>query len=237
MYRLSGVTKRYRRGRESVDALRGVDLTIEDGDRLVVQGPTGGGKSTLLQMLGGLDRPTEGVVEFDGTDLARLSEARLTKVRARDIGFVFQGFNLIPTLNAQENVETALVPLGVRTAERRRRAAEALESVGLAERRHHLPGELSGGQQQRVAIARAIVKEPRVLLADEPTGNLDEDMRDEIVKLLEGLWSDRGLTYVLVTHDSAIARRARRVATIRKGQVTLEDQGPLAVVDRQLTTG
>jgi putative ABC transport system ATP-binding protein len=235
MYRLSGVTKRYRRGRESVDALRGVDLTIEDGDRLVVQGPTGGGKSTLLQMLGGLDRPTEGVVELDGTDLARLSEAKLTKVRARDIGFVFQSFNLIPTLNAQENVETALVPLGVKPAERRRRAAEALSSVGLAERLHHLPGELSGGQQQRVAIARAIVKEPQVLLADEPTGNLDEGMRDEIVKLLEGLWSERGLTYVLVTHDSTVARRADRVATIRDGEVTLEGRTPAPVINRQLT--
>ncbi|KRV46960.1 peptide ABC transporter ATP-binding protein [Wenjunlia vitaminophila] len=223
MYRLSGVVKRYRRGRATIDALAGVDLTIEDGDQLVIKGPTGGGKSTLLQMLGGLDRPTSGTVELDGTDLARLSEAKLTRVRAATVGFVFQNFNLIPTLNAQENVEAALVPLGTRAAERRRRAAEALESVGLAERRAHLPSELSGGQQQRVAIARALVKQPKVLLADEPTGNLDENMRDEIVGLLEKMWREHGLTYVVVTHDTAIARRASRVATIRKGHVKVAE--------------
>ncbi|MEV6654225.1 ABC transporter ATP-binding protein [Streptomyces sp. NPDC051219] len=223
MYQLSGVTKRYRRGKATVDALAGVDLIIEDGGRLVIQGPTGGGKSTLLQMLGGLDRPTAGTVELDGVDLARLSEARLTKVRAQNIGFVFQSFNLIPTLTAQENVETALVPLGVKAAARRERAAEVLASVGLGERLSHLPGEMSGGQQQRVAIARALVKRPKVLLADEPTGNLDESMRDEIVELLEGLWKEYGLTFVMVTHDSAIARRAPRLATIRKGKVAIAD--------------
>jgi putative ABC transport system ATP-binding protein len=221
MYRLSGVTKRYTRGRDTIEALRSVDLVIEDGDQLVIQGPTGGGKSTLLQMLGGLDRPTEGSVELDGTDLAKLREGRLTKVRSENIGFVFQSFNLIPTLTAQENVETALVPLGVRASERRQRAAEALESVGLGERRGHLPGELSGGQQQRVAIARALVKKPKVLLADEPTGNLDEDTRDEIMGLLEGLWKEHGLTFIMVTHDSAIARRAPRLAVIKKGRVTV----------------
>ncbi|MGA5423925.1 ABC transporter ATP-binding protein [Streptomyces lavendulocolor] len=224
MYQLSGVTKRYRRGKETVRALDGVDLIIEDGGRLVIQGPTGGGKSTLLQMLGGLDRPTEGRVLLDGTDLATLPEARLTRVRAEKIGFVFQGFNLVPTLTAQENVETALVPLGLKTSERRERAAEALVSVNLGERRGHLPGELSGGQQQRVAIARALVKRPAVLLADEPTGNLDESMRDEIMDLLEGLWEENGLTFVMVTHDTALARRAPRLATIRKGQVTIKEQ-------------
>ncbi|OKJ99475.1 peptide ABC transporter ATP-binding protein [Streptomyces sp. CB03234] len=224
MYELSGVTKRYRRGKDTVQALDGVDLIIEDGGRLVIQGPTGGGKSTLLQMLGGLDRPTEGSVVLDGTDLATLPEARLTRVRAEKIGFVFQGFNLVPTLTAQENVETALVPLGLKAAERRERAAEALVSVGLGERRGHLPGELSGGQQQRVAIARALVKRPAVLLADEPTGNLDESMRDEIMELLEGLWEENGLTFVMVTHDTALARRAPRLATIRKGRVTIKEQ-------------
>ncbi|MEV4976913.1 ABC transporter ATP-binding protein [Streptomyces scopuliridis] len=223
MYQLRGVTKRYSRGKKTVDALAGVDLTIEDGGRLVIQGPTGGGKSTLLQMLGGLDRPTRGSVEFDGVDLAQLPESRLTKVRAESIGFVFQSFNLIPTLTAQENVETALVPLGLKGAARRERAAEALDSVGLGERLGHVPGELSGGQQQRVAIARALVKRPKVLLADEPTGNLDESMRDEIMELLEGLWKEHGLTFIMVTHDSSIARRAPRLATIRKGRVTITE--------------
>ncbi|MEW1888780.1 MULTISPECIES: ABC transporter ATP-binding protein [unclassified Streptomyces] len=226
MYTLQGVTKQYQRGKSTVHALAGVDLTIEDGGRLVIQGPTGGGKSTLLQMLGGLDRPTAGSIELDGMDLAKLSEAKLTKVRAENIGFVFQSFNLIPTLTAQENVETALVPLGVKASERRRRAAEALESVGLGERLSHVPGEMSGGQQQRVAIARALVKRPKVLLADEPTGNLDESMRDEIMEVLETLWKEHGLTFVMVTHDSAIARRAPRLATIRKGKVTITENAP-----------
>ncbi|MFF5564354.1 ABC transporter ATP-binding protein [Streptomyces sp. NPDC012623] len=223
MYQLRGVTKRYTRGKKTVDALAGVDLTIEDGGRLVIQGPTGGGKSTLLQMLGGLDRPTGGTIEFDGVSLADLSEAKLTKVRAESIGFVFQSFNLIPTLTAQENVETALVPLGLKGAARREQAARALESVGLGERAGHLPSELSGGQQQRVAIARALVKQPKVLLADEPTGNLDESTRDDIMELLEGLWKEHGLTFIMVTHDSSIARRAPRLATIRKGRVTITE--------------
>ncbi|NEC67405.1 ABC transporter ATP-binding protein [Streptomyces sp. SID9727] len=223
MYTLHGVTKQYQRGKSTVHALAGVDLTIEDGGRLVIQGPTGGGKSTLLQMLGGLDRPSAGSIELDGTDLAKLSEAKLTQVRAENIGFVFQSFNLIPTLTAQENVETALVPLGVKASERRARAAEALDSVGLGERLGHVPGEMSGGQQQRVAIARALVKRPKVLLADEPTGNLDESMRDEIMEVLETLWKEHGLTFVMVTHDSALARRAPRLATIRKGKVTITE--------------
>ncbi|MFD8570763.1 ABC transporter ATP-binding protein [Streptomyces sp. NPDC057694] len=223
MYQLRGVTKQYQRGKERIDALAGVDLTIGDGDRLVIQGPTGGGKSTLLQMLGGLDRPTAGSVELDGTDLAKLPEARLTKVRAESIGFVFQSFNLIPTLTAQENVETALVPLGLKVAERRERAAEALKSVGLGERLTHLPSEMSGGQQQRVAIARALVKNPKVLLADEPTGNLDESMRDEIMDVLETQWKEHGLTFIMVTHDSAIARKAPRLATIRKGRIKVTE--------------
>ncbi|MGW2030377.1 ABC transporter ATP-binding protein [Streptomyces sp. NPDC001811] len=223
MYELSNVTKRYTRGKDTVHALDGIDLTIPDGDRLVIQGPTGGGKSTLLQMLGGLDRPTSGEVVLDGTDLARLSEARLTRVRSESIGFVFQSFNLIPTLTAQENVETALVPLGIKVKERRELAAEALESVGLGERLGHLPGEMSGGQQQRVAIARAVVKKPKVLLADEPTGNLDEGTRDEIMDVLERLWKEHGLTFVMVTHDSTLAKKAPRLATLRQGRITVKE--------------
>ncbi|MGW6733253.1 ABC transporter ATP-binding protein [Streptomyces sp. NPDC055013] len=223
MYELRNVTKRYTRGKDTVHALDGVDLTIADGDRLVIQGPTGGGKSTLLQMIGALDRPTSGEVVLDGTDLAKLSETRLTRVRSENIGFVFQSFNLIPTLTAQENVETALVPLGVKTKARRERAAEALNSVGLGERLGHLPSEMSGGQQQRVAIARALVKQPKVLLADEPTGNLDESMRDEIMDVLERMWKELGLTFIMVTHDSAIAKKAPRLATIRKGRITVKE--------------
>ncbi len=222
MYKLMGVTKDYPKGRQVVHALRGVDLEIADGEWLAIQGPTGHGKSTLLQILGGLDRPTTGSVDFDGRDLARLRETEMTKVRATSVGFIFQTFNLIPTLSAQENVETALVPLGVSGASRRARAAEALNSVGLGDRLRHLPTELSGGQQQRVAIARALVKEPKVLLADEPTGNLDEDTRDEIIGLLEKLWQDNGLTMVIVTHDSSIARRAQRLGTMRNGKLTVK---------------
>jgi putative ABC transport system ATP-binding protein len=223
MYQLSDVTKKYpARGREVV-ALQDVDLLIPTGEMIAIQGPTGGGKSTLLQMLGALDRPTSGTITLDDRSLGKLGDRRLARVRAKEIGFVFQGFNLIPTLTAQENVETALAPLGLKGAERRRRAVAALESVALGDRLRHLPMELSGGQQQRVAIARALVKEPRVLLADEPTGNLDEDTRDEIMDLLEGLWRDRGLTLIIVTHDSAIARRAQRRLRIKQGKVTEAD--------------
>jgi putative ABC transport system ATP-binding protein len=226
MYKLSGVTKNYQKGRSTVAALRGVDLVIEDGEWLAVQGPTGHGKSTLLQILGGLDRPSSGIVEFDGRDLAQLRETEVTNVRAQSIGFVFQTFNLIPTLSALENVEAALVPLRVGSAARRQRATMALEVVGLGDRLRHVPGELSGGQQQRVAIARALVKEPKVLLADEPTGNLDEDTRDDIIGLLETMWRERGLTMVLVTHDSSIARRAQRIGVMKNGRLGFKKSRP-----------
>jgi putative ABC transport system ATP-binding protein len=225
MYKLTGVTKDYQKGRQVVHALQGVDLAIADGEWIAIQGPTGHGKSTLLQMLGGLDRPTRGQVEFgNGTlvDLAQLREAQVTKIRADQIGFIFQTFNLVPTLSAQENVETALVPLRVHAATRRARAAQALADVGLADRASHLPSELSGGQQQRVAIARALVKEPSVLLADEPTGNLDEGTRDEIIGVLEKLWQNLGLTLVLVTHDSQIARRAQRIGLMKNGKISIK---------------
>jgi putative ABC transport system ATP-binding protein len=221
MYKLTGVTRDYQKGRSTVRALQGVDLVIEDGDWLAIQGPTGHGKSTLLQILGGLDRPTKGSIELDGRNLAVLRESQLTKVRATSIGFIFQTFNLIPTLSAQENVETALVPLGVDRAERRERASGALADVGLGDRARHLPSELSGGQQQRVAVARALVKRPGVLLADEPTGNLDEGTRDEIMALLEELWRERGLTMVIVTHDSSVARLAQQIGQMRDGKLTV----------------
>ncbi|GAB3609810.1 MULTISPECIES: ABC transporter ATP-binding protein [Humibacter] len=219
MYTLKNVTKEYPGKGRKVTALNDVTLDIPDGQLVAIQGPTGGGKSTLLQMLGALDRPTSGTVELEQSSLGKLGDGKLTGIRGKEIGFVFQGFNLIPTLTALENVETALVPLGVPAAERRDRATKALESVGLGDRGDHRPAELSGGQQQRVAIARALVKEPEVLLADEPTGNLDEETRDEIMDLLEGLWRDRGLTLVIVTHDSAVARRAQRRLHIKQGKV------------------
>jgi putative ABC transport system ATP-binding protein len=220
MYTLENVTKTYRQKEREITALKDVSLTIPTGQLVAIQGPTGGGKSTLLQLLGALDRPTSGRVSLGDADLSGMPDTKLGGIRAREIGFVFQGFNLIPTLTAQENVETALEPLDVPAEERRRRSTAALESVGLGDRAHHVPGELSGGQQQRVAIARALVKEPEVLLADEPTGNLDEQTRDEIMDLLEGLWRDRGLTLVIVTHDSAVARRAERRLHLKHGAVT-----------------
>jgi putative ABC transport system ATP-binding protein len=229
MYQLTDVRKDYQKGRGTVHALAGVDLVIEDGEWLAIQGPTGHGKTTLLQMLGGLDRPTSGIVDFDGQDLAAMRESEVTKVRGASIGFIFQTFNLIPTLSAQENVEVALVPLGIKAADRRARAAVALQSVGLEERAGHLPSELSGGQQQRVAIARALVKEPKVLLADEPTGNLDEGTRDDLLALLEGLWRDLELTLVMVTHDSAVARRAQRVGVMKKGRLSIRQDTRPAV--------
>ena len=218
MYILKGVTRTHRKG---PTALRDVDLDIAGGEWLVVRGHTGGGKTTLLNILGGLDRPTAGTVTLDGADLTTMPEDALTRVRAKTVGFVFQTFNLIPTLTAAENVEAGLVPLGLATVERRRRTAEALADVGLTERSGHLPTELSGGQQQRVGIARALAKRPKVLLADEPTGNLDEDTRDEIIGLLESLWRVYDLTLVLVTHDPAVADRAPRVADMTRGQLTI----------------
>lgn len=218
MYKLNDVVKKYRKGAVVVSALQGVDLEISDGEWLAIQGQTGSGKSTLLQLLGGLDRPTSGTVGLDGTDLNSISENALTRLRAGSIGFVFQTFNLVPTLSAAENVEAALVPLRTRAASRKESAQLVLESVGLGDRLHHLPSELSGGQQQRVAIARALVKEPCVLLADEPTGNLDEQTRDEIVSLLEKVWHEHRMTMVVVTHDSAVAARAPRSGQMTDGR-------------------
>ncbi|MFF2274338.1 ABC transporter ATP-binding protein [Agromyces sp. NPDC058126] len=220
MYTLTKLTKTYRQGNRTVHALKNVDLTIGTGEHVAIQGPTGGGKSTLLQMLGGLDRPTSGTISIGDDEISKMPDAKLAKIRAKEIGFVFQNFNLIPTLTAQENVETALEPLAVGGARRAERAAAALAAVGLADRAGHLPSELSGGQQQRVAIARALVKEPDVLLADEPTGALDEETRDEILEILEGIRRDRGLTLIVVTHDSAVARRAERRLHIKAGTVT-----------------
>ncbi len=226
LYSLKNVHKTFRRGDTSrVSALDGVDLKIDQGEFVAIQGPTGQGKTTLLTLLGGLDRPTSGNVFFEGRDLGTLDDTHLAQLRAGAFGFVFQSFNLIPTLNALENVETALVPLHWDPSDRRARAQETLERLGLGDRLTHLPAELSGGQQQRVALARALVKEPTVLLADEPTGNLDETTRDEIVGLMRQLWHDLGLTLVVVTHDSTVARGADRVLVIKRGRVAKRSDG------------
>ncbi|PZF58886.1 ABC transporter ATP-binding protein [Curtobacterium sp. MCSS17_008] len=221
VYRLQGVRKTYTQKNRTVTALTDVDLTIPQGQLVAIQGPTGGGKSTLLQMLGALDRPTSGKVLLGEHDVTELGDRALTDLRATEIGFVFQGFNLIPTLSALENVETAFAgSLANRSkAEVRSRATAALQEVGLGERLDHLPAELSGGQQQRVAIARALVKDPSVLLADEPTGALDESTRDEITAIIEKQWRERGLTVVIVTHDSWVAKRAERRLRIEQGRV------------------
>ncbi len=232
MYKLTGVTRTYRKGGKTVDALAGVDVVIGDREWLAIQGPTGHGKTTLLQLLGGLDRPTSGTILFDGKNLGEMTEAEITRVRATSIGFIFQTFNLIPTLPAAVNVELALAPLRLDAAERRAQVARALDAVGLTDRAGHLPAELSGGQQQRVGIARALVKDPAVLLADEPTGNLDETTRDEIIDLLAQLVRDRGLTLVMVTHDSTVAARAERIGQMRDGRL-LFDGAPVAGGDRQ----
>jgi putative ABC transport system ATP-binding protein len=220
MYELQNVTKSYLGKRGKVVAVDKVNLKIESGQMIAIQGPTGGGKSTLLQLLGALDKPSDGNVLVMGESLKTMSDSQLSDLRADKIGFVFQFFNLIPTLTALENVEMALVPSGISAKERSERAAAALAAVGLADRSSHLPSELSGGQQQRVAIARALVKNPAVLLADEPTGNLDEETRDDIIDLLESLWKDKGLTLVIVTHDSQVAKRAQRILTIKAGKVS-----------------
>ncbi|MFJ2553260.1 ABC transporter ATP-binding protein [Microbacterium sp. NPDC087591] len=218
LYRATGVTRTYAQKGRTVKALTGVDLEIMPGEFVTIQGPTGGGKSTLLQLLGALDSPSTGSLLLNGRELATASAKELGRIRAEEIGFVFQGFNLIPTLTAAENVNMALEPMRLDRAERLRRVTEALAHVGLEDRGDHLPTELSGGQQQRVAIARAIVKRPRVLLADEPTGNLDESMRDEILALLQSLCAE-GITMIVVTHDSAVARRATRRLRLSKGTV------------------
>jgi len=218
----SGVTKTYRTDIEEVVALRDVDLRVRAGEFLAVMGPSGSGKTTLLNCLSGLDDIDRGTILVGGRDIAAMSDADRTRHRASSMGFIFQAFNLIPTLTAQENVETALVPWHVGGDERRRRAREALDGVGLGERARHIPSEMSGGEQQRVAIARALVREPRVILADEPTGNLDERTRDDIIGLLEELWRERGQTLIVVTHDTWVASRASRRIWLDAGKLAPE---------------
>ena len=217
-YRLTGVTKTYQQKGRTVQALKGVDVEIAAGDFVTIQGPTGGGKSTLLQLLGALDVPTSGHVLIGDTDLAKASSKDLEHIRAKEVGFVFQAFNLIPTLTAAENVAVALEPLGLDRAERDRRVADALARVDLSERADHRPGELSGGPPPRGALARAVATAPRGRRGGEATGHHAEHMRDEILSVLEALNAE-GLTLVVVTHDSAVAKRARRRLRLEKGAV------------------
>ena len=220
---LERVTKVYRTGSISVAALRGVNLTIDEGEYVAVIGPSGSGKSTLMHILGCLDIPTSGEYHLAGEDVSHMSEAALAEVRNRRIGFVFQQFNLLASMTAWQNVELPLVYAGVTKAERKERALEALARVGLAGRVHHRPGELSGGQQQRVAVARALVTEPDLILADEPTGNLDSVSAADVLRLI-GELHESGSTLILITHDAEVASAANRVVGIRDGLLTENDR-------------
>jgi putative ABC transport system ATP-binding protein len=223
---LRNVAKRYQLGEVAVDALRDVTLTIARGEFVAIMGASGSGKSTLMNIVGCLDRPTTGSYRLDGVEMARESREALANLRNRTLGFVFQSFNLLPRTTALENVELPLIYGGVRARERRRRARQALERVGLGDRVHHHPNQLSGGQQQRVAIARALVGSPKLVLADEPTGNLDSAASTEMMALLRGLRED-GITLVLVTHEPDIAAYAERVVVFKDGMVCSDSAGPV----------
>jgi putative ABC transport system ATP-binding protein len=215
----NGVSKQYRMGEVTVDALAGVDFSVEEGEFVAVMGSSGSGKSTLLHLLGGLDQPTDGEVALDGRALSALSDRQITITRRRKVGFIFQFFNLIPTLTAEENVALPLLIDGRRLKDYRERIDRLLGLVGLIERRRHKPDQLSGGEQQRVAIARALITEPAIVLADEPTGNLDSRSGDGILKLLRQLCDDMGQTIVMVTHDPRAASYADRIVFLKDGQV------------------
>jgi putative ABC transport system ATP-binding protein len=221
---IENVTKLYQMGEETIHALRGVSLSIHRNEYLAIMGPSGSGKSTLMNMLGCLDTPTSGRYEFNGQNVATMVDDELAEIRNREIGFVFQTFNLLARSDALKNVELPLIYAGVPPNERHRRARETLESVGLGERIHHKPNELSGGQRQRVAIARALVNRPSIILADEPTGNLDSKTGVEIMGLFEDLY-ERGNTLIVVTHEESIARHARRIIRLHDGLI--ESDGPV----------
>lgn len=220
---IEGVTKLYRMGTEIVHALRGVEMQIHRGEYLAVMGPSGSGKSTLMNMLGCLDTPTAGRYEFAGEDVADMTDDELADIRNREIGFVFQSFNLLPRSDALHNVELPLIYAGLSKSQRLERAEEALENVGLGDRMHHQPNELSGGQRQRVAIARALVNRPSIILADEPTGALDTKTGVEIMQLFEDLY-DCGNTIIMVTHEEDVAQHARRIVRLRDGWIESDEQ-------------
>jgi len=213
------VTRSYSFGDTTVDALRGVSFTVEEGEYAAIVGPSGSGKSTLMHLLGCLDRPTSGVLRVGGRNIADLGDADLAQLRNREIGFVFQAFQLLPRSSALDNVALPLLYRGVKASERRELAADSLRAVNLGHRLTHRPTQMSGGEQQRVAIARALVGQPRILLADEPTGNLDSRNGAEVMRILEELNTERGVAVVLVTHDDEVAGRARRQVRVRDGLV------------------
>jgi putative ABC transport system ATP-binding protein len=223
MIEIEDVTKVYQMGEIEVRALRGVSLRIEEGEFVTIMGPSGSGKSTLMNLLGCLDVPTAGNYYLHGQDVSRLSDSQLAHTRNREIGFVFQQFNLLPRTSAQRQVELPLMYAGISPSERRRRARAALDAVGLGDRTHHRPDELSGGQQQRVAIARALVTQPSIIMADEPTGNLDTKSGNEVLCLFQQL-NEQGITVIFVTHDPEIAEYSKRVIQIRDGLIE-KDEG------------
>jgi putative ABC transport system ATP-binding protein len=219
-----GVHKIYDLGEIQVHALRGLDVTIRRGEFVAIMGASGGGKSTFMNLVGGLDRPTKGLYKLDGVDVSTLNKAEMAGIRNRKLGFVFQGFNLLSRTTALENVELPALYARLSPAERIERAREALRIVGLADREHHYPSQLSGGQQQRVAIARALMNRPSILLADEPTGNLDSRTSVEIMGIFQRLNRERGITLVLVTHEPDIAEYAQRVITFRDGKIRRDER-------------
>jgi putative ABC transport system ATP-binding protein len=223
LIRLTNIARRYVMGAETIHALREVTVSIERGEYVAIMGPSGSGKSTLMNLLGCLDTPTEGTYELNGANVSDMDDNQLADIRNREIGFVFQTFNLLPRANALRNVELPLIYSGMRLDERRERAHQALQEVGLGERVTHKPNELSGGQRQRVAIARALVTQPSIILADEPTGNLDSRTGEEIMQLFERL-SGTGHTILLVTHEESIAAHARRVVRLLDGRVAADER-------------
>jgi putative ABC transport system ATP-binding protein len=224
LVRVRDVDKVFKRGSEEIHVLGGLDLEIPEGEFLALMGPSGSGKSTLLNLIGGLDRPSQGAVEVGGERIDQLSDRRLASWRARHVGLVFQFYNLMPMLSAQKNVELPLLLTHLSRSERKKRAAIALDIVGLSHRRSHYPRTLSGGEQQRVGIARAIVTDPTLLLCDEPTGDLDRKSGDEVLDLLQALNREQGKTVVMVTHDIHAAARASRTLYLNKGQLSTEPE-------------